>query len=82
MANTATKPVITLSPKKKCCRSSKRCKRCPVVVKKARTLMERSGHDVGSNPRAIQLTVAPSECKKMRKRLEKAIAEARKQTVR
>jgi hypothetical protein len=52
------------------------------VLKKARTTLERNGHDVGSNPRMIQLTVAPAECKKMRKRLEKAVSAARKATSR
>ncbi|MCW2602718.1 MAG: hypothetical protein JWN61_853 [Pseudonocardiales bacterium] len=81
MAN-AKQSVLTLSPKKKCCRSSKRCKRCPVVVMKARKSLAADGHDVGSNPRLIQLTMAPDECKKMRKRLEKAITTAQKATSR
>jgi hypothetical protein len=77
MAKTKTS-VLTLSPKKKCCRSSKRCKRCPVVLMKARRSLASDGFAVGPNPRLIQLTVAPDECKKMRKRLEKAISTARK----
>lgn len=82
MAKSAAVEVISVSPKKKCCRSSKRCKRCPVVLKKARTSLARDGVDVGANPRMIQLTIAPAECKKMRKRLEKAISSARKETSR
>lgn len=78
MPKSAKHSVLTVSPKKKCCRSSKRCKRCPVVLMKARRTLSAAGHDVGPNPRMIQLTIAPDECKKMRKRLEKAIAGARK----
>ena len=49
---------------------------------KARKSLAADGHDVGSNPRLIQLTIAPDECKKMRKRLEKAITTAQKATSR
>lgn len=72
-------PTISVVPKNRCCRSRKRCKRCPVVLKRARTVLVRDGVDVGSNPRLIQLTVAPDKRKKMRKQLERAIVRARKE---
>jgi hypothetical protein len=68
---------ISVTPKKRCCRSSKRCKRCPVVVRKARAHLVREGISVGSNPRMIELISAPDDCKKLRKRLEKAISASR-----
>lgn len=77
MAKSST-PQLSVAPKNRCCRSRKRCRRCPVVVKRARASLEQSGLDVGSNPRVIQLTINPDKRKKMRKRLEKAINEARK----
>lgn len=72
-------PTISVAPKNRCCRSRKRCKRCPVVLKRARTALVRDGVDVGANPRVIQLTVAPDKRKKMRKQLERAITQARKE---
>jgi hypothetical protein len=78
MPKSAKQSVLTLSPKKKCCRSSKRCRRCPVVLMKARRSLAADGHDVGSNPRTIELTIDRDDCKKMRKRLEKALTSARK----
>jgi hypothetical protein len=68
---------LDVVPKKMCCRSRKRCKRCPVVIKKARASLARDGFDVGQNPRMIQLTVDRAQCKKMRKRLDRAISAAR-----
>lgn len=72
-------PTISVAPKSRCCRSRKRCKRCPVVLKRARTALVRDGFDVGANPRLIQLTVQPDQRKKIRKQLERAIVQARKE---
>jgi len=71
--------MISMAPKNRCCRSRKRCKRCPVVLKRARTALARDGVDVGPNPRLIQLTASGDERKKMRKQLERAITRARKE---
>jgi hypothetical protein len=52
--------VATLKPKKKCCKDTPRCKRCPVVCKK----LEKAGYAERQGKRYVLVDVVPKKAMK------------------